>query len=308
MLREKKIMLSLKYLFFCLFLIFSFCPGLLTAGLPEEASLSVLTSILPLYEFSRAVAGNRAEVELLLPAGANPHHWQPRPSDMIKLQKADLLVCIGPSLEPWVDDLVRSRRNDKLRVLSLQHLCSLHEEEGRKELDPHIWLDFQLDQQIIEELVSAFSTLRPAYVEEFRHRANIYVSHLQELDELYQKVISSCAQRLLVVDGHGAFNYLAKRYGLTQISLHGLNPEAEPLPGQVSRVLALVESQKMKAIFYEYGTNPRLARVLAQKSGVKIIPLHPGHNLPVEERRSGKDFLRLMRENLEHLKEGLGCD
>jgi zinc transport system substrate-binding protein len=276
------------------------------SSVQKKPDLLILTSIYPLYDFCRTLSGDFFDVQLLLPAGVSPHHWQPRFSDMAKLEKAAALVHIGPALEPWVKDLVRTLKNRDLRLISFEDLCFLKEEEDQ--LDPHIWLDFQLDIEIIQRLVAALSELAPAATQELHSRANEYIEKLKDLDSLYRKTLSSCRKRTIIVDGHGAFHYLARRYDLKLISLHGLNPEAELRPSQIKQMLDLIRQEKVKAIFFEAGSNPRLAHLIKDDSGIKILPLYPGHSPLYNEKREDVGFLSLMKENLKNLKEGLGCD
>jgi len=272
----------------------------------KKTNFLILTSIYPLYDFCRAISGDSFDVQLLLPAGVSPHHWQPRFSDMTKFEKAAALVHIGPALEPWVKDLVRTLKNRDLKLISFEDLCYLKEEE--EQLDPHIWLDFQLDIEIIQRLVRALSELAPAATQELHSRANEYMEKLKGLDSLYRKTLSSCRQRTIIVDGHGAFHYLARRYDLKLISLHGLNPEAEIRPSQIRQMLDLIRQEKVKAIFFEAGSNPRLAHLIKDNSEIKILPLYPGHSPLYNEKREDLGFISLMKQNLKNLKEGLGCD
>jgi len=272
----------------------------------KKTNLLILTSIYPLYDFCRVISGDFFDVQLLLPAGVSPHHWQPRFSDMTKLEKAAALVHIGPALEPWVKDLVRTLKNRDLKLISFEDLCFLKEEEDQ--LDPHIWLDFQLDIKIIQRLAKALSDLVPAANQELHSRANEYIEKLKDLDSLYRKTLSSCRQRTIIVDGHGAFHYLTRRYNLKLISLHGLNPEAEMRPSKIKQMLDLIRQEKVKAIFFEAGSNPRLAHLIKNNSEIKILPLYPGHSALYNEKKEEAGFISLMKENLKNLKEGLSCD
>lgn len=310
MIASKDKTLGLKILsWFFLFSIFLFLGMNLASPLHSREKKSkpmVITSIYPLYDFCRALAGDWLDVELLLPAGVSPHHWQPRFSDLIKLEKAAALVYIGPSLEPWIKDLIRILKNPNLEMISFEDLCFLKEEEGQ--LDPHIWLDFLLDIEIIHRLVRVFSELVPAATSELESRAEKYKERLKELDLSYQNALSSCREQTIFIDGHGAFNYLARRYQLKIISLHGLNPETELRSTQIRQMLELLDKEKIKAIFYEAGSKPKLAPLIKDRVGIKILPLYPGHSPIYNEKKESSSFIDLMKENLKNLKEGLGCE
>ncbi|MCX7973411.1 MAG: zinc ABC transporter substrate-binding protein [Candidatus Aminicenantes bacterium] len=272
----------------------------------KKNKITIVTSIYPLYDFCQAIASNFFEIKLLLPSGVSPHHWQPRFSDLIQLEKASALIYIGPNLEPWIADLVKTLKNKNLKLISFEDLCFLVEENNQ--FDPHIWLDFQLDLEIINRLTQFFSKLAPEVSKEIELKASQYKEKLREIDFFYQKTLSECRQRTIIIDGHEAFNYLARRYELKVVSLHGLNPEADLRSSQVRKLIELIEKEKIKAIFYEAGRKPRLATMLKDKIGAKVLPLYPGHSPAYDNLKKRKSFLELMMENLKNLKEGLECE
>ena len=284
------------------------------AGSPRKAS--IMTSVFPLLEFARAVAGEEAEVKLLLPPGAGVHTWQPRPSDLGKLYASDLFIFIGSRLEPWAQDIIKSLSGRKVRVLEVSGFLTLmesgkegHEQEaGHGVFDPHVWLDFEYDQTIVRRIGETLSELVPAAAATFRTNAESYIEKLKTMDELYRKDLGSCPLRTFIVGGHAAFGYLARRYNLKQISLYGLSPDAEPTPNQMIEVINLSRKEGLRVVFFESNVNPKLAKVLAKEIQAKTLTLNPGHNLSKEEIAAGMTFLRLMEQNLKALKEGLGCE
>ncbi len=112
----------------------------------------------------------------------------------------------------------------------------------------------------------------------------------------------------LVIAGHQAFGYLAARYGLNQISLTGLNPEAQPTPRKLQEVINLVRARQIKSIFYESSTPPAYAKQISRETGTKLYRLSTGVDLSKKEIQEQKSFLSLMEDNLKILIEGLGCD
>jgi len=290
------------------------CP-FLDCGIPPR-KIKVMTSVFPLQEFARAVAGEEAEVNLLLPPGAGIHSWQPRPSDLVKLSAADLFIYIGARLEPWADDILRSLAGRQIHSLEVAAFLPLMEspEEGshghaedRAGLDPHVWLDFEYDQAIIRRIQEILSELDPANASRFRENAESYIARLAALDRVFRQELSPCPRRIFVVGGHAAFGYLAKRYGLRQVSLYGLSPDSEPTPGQMIEIINLARQEGIKHIYFESNVSPKLARVLAKEIHASTLTLNPGHNITKEEAARGMTFLQLMEDNLVSLKKGL-CD
>ncbi|WP_456434217.1 metal ABC transporter substrate-binding protein [Thermosulfuriphilus sp.] len=278
------------------------------------ASLKVVASIFPLYDFVREVGGERVKVHLLLPPGAEPHSWEPRPSDILAIYRADLLVVIGAGLEPWLDDLLAGLEGKRLRVLVASQGAELlgyqgpdHGDHRHHGLDPHIWLDLAWDQQIVFRLAEELSRLDPQGRDYYFQRARSYAKKLAALDRLYASSLSSCRERVILIAGHGAYAYLARRYSLRQVALFSLSPEAEPSPQRMIKIIKLARRLKARAIFFEAQANPRLARALASEAGLKVLVLNPGASLNQEEIRRGESFLEIMEANLEALRCGLSC-
>jgi zinc transport system substrate-binding protein len=277
--------------------------------------IKIMTTVLPLLEFVRAVAGDRGEVSLLLPPGAEVHTWQPRVSDMEKFVAMDLLVFIGADLEPWLADILRSVSRPGLRTLEVTRglgLLSGHDKSLPRaeihEMDPHVWLDFGLDQVILDQIQKRLSEIDPENAAYFERGAASYKEKLQRLDAKYQDRLSRCRQKTFIFGGHSAFAYLARRYHLEQIPVYGLSPDAAPTPRQLVDVIGLARKHDIKTIFFETSVSDKLARLIAREVGAGTSLLYPGHNLTKEQWRSGMTFLSLMEKNLESLRHGLACE
>jgi len=302
-------------------LLAAFFLALTSCLLPFEArgalsrpKIKIMTTVFPLWEFARAVAGERGEVSLLLPPGSDVHTWQPRVSDMKKLGSVDFLLFIGADLEPWLADILRSLSRPGLRTLEVSRGLALlagnenlPRPDGHK-MDPHIWLDFNLDQVLVDRIRKALSEIEPENAVYFEKSAASYIEKLQRLDAKYQDTLSHCLHKTFIFGGHSAFSYLARRYHLEQIAVYGLSPDAAPTPRQLIAVIEIAKKHKVKTIFFETSVSDKLARLIASQVGADTSLLNPGHNLTEEQRRSGVTFLDLMAKNLESLKHGLVCE
>jgi zinc transport system substrate-binding protein len=280
--------------------------------------VKVLTSIFPLEEFAAAVAGDRGEVSLLLPPGAGVHTWQPRPSDIMRLASSDLFVSVGSGLEPWLAGIIRAIPAGQVRVLEVSRGLALlpaageAEEtvgEGRGHLsrDPHIWLDLNLDRTIVDRIVEALAAIDPENAGYFRNNAETYKERLESLDARLREGLENCSGRRMIIAGHAAFGYLAKRYGLVQTALYGMSPDSQATPGQMMKIIDDCRKAGIRTVFYENSVSPDLAKTLAAEIGGRVLVLSAGDNLTREEMRRGVTFLGLMEENLKSLRGGLGC-
>ena len=315
-LTKQRILGKKIFLFFLRFFLILVIFGFQAQDLDAAKKIRVVTSVFPLLEFAGAVSGERGEVSLLLPPGAEIHTWQPRPSDIIRLSSADLFIYIGADLEPWLHDLLKSVRNPNLRVLEASRGIPLVDEEGIAHNahehehgvhDPHIWLDFKNDQRIVDKIAAVLSEMDPEGSLVFKRNAFIYKEKLQRLDQKFKDGLMDCVHRTIILAGHGAFGYIARSYNLRQISLYGLSPDSRPTPKKLIKVVELAKKYRIKVIFFEIRMRDELAKVLAGEIGARILVLNPGANLTKEQLKSGKTFFDIMEANLENLKDGLDC-
>lgn len=284
--------------------------------IPDERVIRIMATVFPLAEFTKAVAGDRADVGLLLPPGAEVHTWQPSFGDVRKLASLDAFVYIGSGLEPWAGDLLRGAGRPDLRLLEIGRTLTLaphaepgpgehgHENEG---VDPHVWLDPVLDAAIVDRIADFLITLEPAGAEGFRNRAAAYKSVLERLDGDFRSALGTCRNRMFIYCGHSAFAYLARRYGLEQVAVFGASPDAAPTPRDLASVIDRVKAAGVRTVFFEPGTGEKMARMIASGAGADTRPLSAGHNLTREEKATGRTFIDIMRTNLENLKHGLAC-
>jgi len=288
-----------------------------------QPKLKVVTTLFPLQEFSKAVGGERVQADLLLPPGAEAHAWEPKVSDLGMVHKADVFVYIGRAMEPWAHDLLNALKGKRLKVVEasagiqlLEAKDSDHPKEGghaqkhsREEaLDPHVWLDFSLDLKIIDAIAAAYTEKDPGNAPQYRTQAKAYQSRLEALDQKYQSSLARCRHRRIIVGGHSAFAYLAKRYGLQQMALYGVSPNAEPTPKKLTEVINAARNDGVKFIFFEELVNPKMALVLAKEAGIQTLVLHGGANLTRDQIKNKVTFLELMEKNLESLRKGLECE
>ena len=250
----------------------------------------VAASFYPLAFAAEAIGADSVDVVNLTPPGTEPHDLEPTPSDVRELKSADLVLLLGDGFQPQLEDAAEN--GDK--VVELLDTPGLSRFEND---DPHVWLDparYELiARRIGDELGAAAS------VQEF-------VARLKALDSDYKRGLANCA-RDDIVTSHDAFGYLAERYGLNQIPITGLSPEAEPSPKDLSRVVDLVRSTKATTVFSETLVSPRIAEAVASETDARTAVLNPIEGLEPSEAEKGEDYFSLMRSNLAGLRAALGC-
>lgn len=272
---------------------------------PPSGHLRVVASFFPYAEFARAVALDSADVSELVPAGVEPHDFEPTPRDVEKLYQADIVIINGTGIDAWAEKLVPALEQQGVSVVRMADLVpSLPGEGGR--IDPHFWLDPVLAQDQVSGIARAFSEKDSLHADEYRIRRERYVDRLKSIDEAYRGGLAQCRLRSIVTS-HDAFTYLAKRYTLEVISIAGLSPNAEPSPKRLAEIADIVKEHHIGFIFFETLASPKLAATIAQETGASTLVFNPVEGSPTREDGSRASYLDLMTENLHNLRIALEC-
>lgn len=286
-----------------------------TPSSTETEKVQVVASFFPLYDFARHVGGEKAEVSVMVPAGIEPHDWDPTPMDIASAESADLIIFNGAGFESWVSDVNVRNAVDTSSGIELIEGGG-HEEEGEAQeeeheesgVDPHFWLDPVLAKKQVESIRDGLIQVDAANADHYRQNADSYLAELDSLDAYIRSELSDC-EKTNFIAFHNAFSYFANRYGLTQHSVHeGLSPEGEVLPQRISQIKDLASELGIDVIYSEELVDPRLADVIASEiPNGRVLVLSPIEGLEEEEIQQDLGYLDKMRENLENLKVGLDC-
>jgi zinc transport system substrate-binding protein len=262
--------------------------GSKTAGTPPVER--VAAAFYPLAYAAEQLAPPRTEVDNLTPPGAEPHDLELTPRDVERIRSADLVLLLGHGFQPQLEEAAGHGK----RVLMLLDTSGLNRHPNN---DAHVWLDPVRYELIVKRIAMALH--RP-------HSADRLVARLRALDREYRRGLRSCA-RHEIVTSHEAFAYLGERYGLRQIAITGLSPEAEPTPRRLERVVRLVRATGATTIFFETLVSPRIADTVARETGARTAVLDPIEGLTTAEEKRGASYFSVMRSNLANLRRALGC-
>jgi zinc transport system substrate-binding protein len=266
--------------------------GLLVAGCGggdgAGGRTTVVTAFYPLAFAAQEVGGPGVAVRNLTPPGAEPHDVELTPRAVAELQRADVVLYLSHGFQPAVEQAVRGAAGKRVDVL---------EELRLRRTDPHVWLDPILYAQVAQRIGKVLG--RPAH-------ADAFAARLRRLDADFRQGLERCSRRDFVTS-HAAFGYLAARYHLHQIPITGIDPAAEPSPRKLAELVKLVRQRHIHTIFFERLVSPKLAETVARETGAKTKVLDPIEGLTPAEAKGGANYLTLMRQNLEALRQALGC-
>ncbi len=263
--------------------------------------IAVVASFYPVAEAAARVGGDAVTVVNLTPAGAEPHDLELTPRQRDQIDDARVVVVMGRGFQPAVEAAAAQRDGATVELLRRLPVS------GGKKLDPHVWLDPELMSRIVDEIAAAFAKAAPSRRATFERNATAYRAELAALDDEFRSGLEHC-ERQVIVTAHEAFGYLARAYGLRQLGVAGIAPDAEPDARRLAELADLARRQGVTTIFTETLVSPRIAETLAREAGgLRTEVLNPLEGLTAKERRAGADYESVMRANLAKLRVALGC-
>jgi zinc transport system substrate-binding protein len=266
---------------------------------------SIVAAFYPLEFAVREVGGDLVTVDGLTPSGVEPHDLELSVQQVRSLSDADLVVFLGAGFQPAIEDAVSALNEDRaldvLEGIDLLRGSGDHEHEDEEEQDPHVWLDPSNMTTIARAVAARLTEIDAAHAETYESNAEDLAARLDVLDAELAESLSECGSRDIVTS-HAAFDYLAARYDLDQVSISGIDPEGEPSPGRLAEVARFVREHDVSTIFFEELVSPAVAETIANETGARTAMLSPLESQP----RSG-DYIDAMEANRDELTKALDC-
>ena len=240
--------------------------------------IGVVVTILPQAEFVESVGGEKVEVSVMVPPGANVHIYEPTPSQMTALAEAEMYAKVGSGIEfelVWLDKLVAVSKEmlvvDCSKGIELQEMIGEYEHEGEHEqrvMDPHIWMSPLNAQIMVRNICDGLVQVDPDNKPYYERNRDTYLQKLAELDQIIRDGLSDVTHRRFMVY-HPAFGYFAGEYNLTMIPIE--EEGKEPTAAGLARLIEQAKEHDIKVIFAEPQFNPQSAQVIAGAIGGRVV-------------------------------------
>lgn len=285
----------------------------------DDTKLRIVCSNFPAYDFAREIAGERAQIKLLLKPGAEVHSYEPSPKDIVAIQECDLFIYNGGESEEWVESLIP----ENIRTVCMLECVDAVEEsdEGiyskdsdhdhadhahEAELDEHVWTSPLNAADICRVICDELCEADPDNMQEYILSYELYNAKLLELDIDIRTTVMNAERKTLVFADRFPMRYFTLEYGLKYYAAYpGCASQTEPSAKTVAFLIDHVREEDIPAVLYMEFSNEKMADVICEDTGCKKLPFYSAHSVTAQQFEDGVTYLDLMRSNLSVLREVL---
>lgn len=286
----------------------------------EEQRLQIVTTVFPAYDFARAVAGEYADVTLLLPPGTESHSYEPTPADIISVEECDLFIYLGGESDAWVDTILDSTgAGDKaMRMIDCVDLLEEETVEGMEAehedhdhglgevvgYDEHVWTSPKNAAAITRAIGARLEELDAAHAQDYAAGAEDYAAQLEVLDGEFRTFFDGVTDKTIVFGDRFPLRYFAEEYGLNYYAAFpGCSTQTEPSAATVAFLTDKVREEGISTVWYIEFSNHLVADSIAEAAGADTALFHTCHNVSAEDLENGATYISLMEGNLERLRQ-----
>jgi zinc transport system substrate-binding protein len=297
----------------------------------SSGKVSIVTTIFPVFDFARAIAGDQADLTMLVKPAAEVHSYDPSPTDIIKIQDADVFIYIGGENDAWVSTILESMDTSDKKIIRLMDAVKpvaeeivegmeAEEEEGDTETiqkeakpaeaeieyDEHIWTAPKNAILMVNEIAAALAEVDTKNAATYTNNAADYTAQIQAVDDEIAGIVAASTNKLLVFGDRFPFRYFVDEFGLEyQAAFPGCSTDTEASAGTLAYLMNTIKEQNIKYVYYIELSNHNIARAISEQTGAQQLQLHSAHNVTKDDFEAGVTYVSIMQQNAENLRKGL---
>lgn len=281
----------------------------------EKEKTSIVATTFAPYDFARQIAGDSADVTMLLSPGEESHTYEPTPGDIMKIQQCDLFIYGGGESEKWVESILGTL-DQSIRTVKMMETVELCEEEHdhtehyehshEEEYDEHVWTSPLNVIDIVKVISSELQKTDAENAEIYAENTEKYVSVLSKLDSDIEDMINNSAKKTIVIGDRFPLMYFTERYSLSYDSAFpGCSAQTEANPATMARLIDKVKSEKIPVVFKVDLSKGSVAQTISEATGAAVDTLYSCHVISAEDFAAGETYISLMNRNLKALESAL---
>ena len=292
------------------------CASQNEADNKDSQKLKIISTVFPPYDLARQIAGDNADISILLPPGSESHTYEPTAKEIIEIQNCDIFLYIGGENEQWAEKIISSNKSDSVKTVKLIDCVKTleeaelheeeHEEEHSHETDEHIWTSPKNEQLMLTAVYDAICEADPENKAVYTKNKDSYNGQLSELDKAYKEAVGNANNKTIIMADKFPFRYLAEEYGLDfYAAFSSCSDESEPSAATMTSLISKIKELKIPVVYYLEFSSTKVADTLCSETGASSLMLHSCHNVSKEDLDKGVTYVELMKQNLENLKTAL---
>ena len=280
----------------------------------DSGKLKIISTVFPPYDLARQIAGDNAEISILLPPGSEIHNYEPSAKDMIAIRNCDIFLYIGGENEQWAEKLINSNDTKNVTAVKLiDYVPALsededehdhdHDHEHEHETDEHIWTPPKNAQLMLSAVYDAICKVDPSDKQTYTKNKDAYAKQLSDLDNAYRSAVDNAKNKTIVLADKFPFRYLAHEYGLEfSAAFAACSDESEPGVSTMIKLTKTIKENNIPAVYYLEFSSTKIADTLCDETGATKLMLHSCHNVSKQDIENNVSYVDLMKQNLENLK------
>lgn len=282
----------------------------------DSGKLKIISTVFPPYDLARQIAGDNAEISILLPPGSEIHNYEPSAKDMIAIRNCDIFLYIGGENEQWAEKLINSNDTENVTAVKLiDYVPTLsededehdhdhdHDHEHEHETDEHIWTSPKNAQLMLSAVYDAICKVDPSGKQTYTKNKDAYAKQLSDLDNAYRSAVDNAKNKTIVLADKFPFRYLAHEYGLEfSAAFAACSDESEPGVSTMIKLTKTIKENNIPVVYYLEFSSTKIADTLCDETGATKLMLHSCHNVSKQDIENNVSYVDLMKQNLENLK------
>lgn len=300
----------------------------------NKEKISIIATNFPSYDFARAVAGDKADVKMLVKPGAETHSFEPTPQDIIDIKNSKMFVYVGGESDEWIDNALKDINADQTKLVKMMDIVETveeetvegmehnheheeheheesehnheHEEHEETEYDEHVWTSIKNSIKIINSIKDELVKVSPENKSYFEDNARTYTEKLVEIDNKFQNIVDNASRKTLVFGDRFPLRYFVEDYGLTYYAAFpGCSEQTEASSKTISFLVEKIKTENIPVVLKIEMSNGNIAKTIADETGSKVLEFSAAHNISLDDFNSGLTYAKIMENNLTVLEEAL---
>lgn len=283
----------------------------------ENKKLNIVATIFPQFDFARTIAGDKAEVTMLLPPGAESHSFEPTVSDIMSIDNCDIFIYTGGESDTWIDSLLQTSNNKDMTIISLMDCVDIHisddthdhnheHHHNHSHTDEHVWTSPLNAIEICEKIFDEMKNKDPDNAEFYKANLDEYKADLYALHSDFKNITENSKHKTFIFADRFPLKYFAEEYDLQyHAAFSGCSEDTEPSANTVKELVDIVKTENISTVLKIELSNSSIGNTICKETGAKLQTFYSCHNISKEDFSKGETYLSLMQKNKETLKTAL---